>query len=644
LKGRANVRKELDEMENLMSRLSVPSRMPWSSMLSLQALFVASLAIGCGSGSSCPAGSEKCSCYGNQTCNTGLSCLSGLCVNPGSGTPIDATAGITDDGGFADRIDAGITNGPEVESGGVGSDSRIAVDGMTIGNLETGAAESGQSDGGPVDVPQVSVPPCGDGVRSFPEQCDDGNTNAGDGCSAACRLEIGFKCDQPGSACTKTTCGDGKIEGTETCDDGNSMPFDGCSQDCQLEPDCKGEQCAAVCGDGFVFPNEECDDGNKTDGDGCSKGCRNEPGWICTQAPMGKKMLVPMVARDFKYHTPSDFEPKVLGQKEPSRGMAQDLLNDKGKPEYTGLQGSAIKVESKSTFAQWYTDVAGVNHATATKLALWDNKHGAYVNRWGANGEQYYATEKAYYCGKKGEELTDPDAGVPIPCTSSTASSTECTTRNAAGLEMLRCFLDPAKLDTYQAIYITKRLDGTPLWFPVDGETTITPKSEFEGAKIPPMYETGDDKNEKGTWPYDVIDPNKDSPNDKARAVPHNFSFTTEVRYWFRYETGKTYQLEFLGGDDLWVFVNNRLAVDMGGIHMGVLGSVDLVAKAASLGLKPGNVYEIAVFHAERGADTSSLKITLPPFNAAASECYPEGSTPSGNGLTTTSPDARPSD
>jgi len=108
-------------------------------------------------------------------------------------------------------------------------------------------------------------------------------------------------------------------------------------------------------------------------------------------------------------------------------------------------------------------------------------------------------------------------------------------------------------------------------------------------------------------------------------AKMHNFSFTSEVRYWFTYDSSKTYQLDFVGDDDFWVFINKKLAVDIGGLHSPAEGSITInTAAATKLGnLQSGKVYEIAVFHAERHTTASTFKLTLNGFNAATTVCTP---------------------
>jgi fibro-slime domain-containing protein len=87
----------------------------------------------------------------------------------------------------------------------------------------------------------------------------------------------------------------------------------------------------------------------------------------------------------------------------------------------------------------------------------------------------------------------------------------------------------------------------------------------------------------------------------------HNFHFTTEVHTEFIYNGKETFS--FSGDDDLWVFVNNRLAIDLGGPHSSLTRKIDLDSIASSFGLAPTGKYPLDLFHAERHTDESNFQI-----------------------------------
>ncbi len=91
--------------------------------------------------------------------------------------------------------------------------------------------------------PCVATWVCGNGHIDPGEACDDGNTTGGDGCSADCTiLEPGYTCPNvtgSGGPCVlapANVCGDGVVAGNEQCDDGNTDSGDGCSSTCAVEP------------------------------------------------------------------------------------------------------------------------------------------------------------------------------------------------------------------------------------------------------------------------------------------------------------------------------------------------------------------------------------------------------------------------
>ncbi|MET0285701.1 MAG: fibro-slime domain-containing protein [Polyangiales bacterium] len=87
----------------------------------------------------------------------------------------------------------------------------------------------------------------------------------------------------------------------------------------------------------------------------------------------------------------------------------------------------------------------------------------------------------------------------------------------------------------------------------------------------------------------------------------HNFLFTTEAHTVFSYRGGETFS--FSGDDDMWVFLNGKLAIDLGGTHSELSASIDLDAEATRLGLVKGNTYAMDIFHAERHTNESNYHI-----------------------------------
>jgi len=78
----------------------------------------------------------------------------------------------------------------------------------------------------------------------------------------------------------------------------------------------------------------------------------------------------------------------------------------------------------------------------------------------------------------------------------------------AAGEELLKCDVSDG---VYSATFIVAKVDGNPVFFPVDDDT-FTPASERMAAQIPPYYDA------TASWPYDL-----DAAGNKRQ---HNFSFT----------------------------------------------------------------------------------------------------------------------
>jgi fibro-slime domain-containing protein len=85
----------------------------------------------------------------------------------------------------------------------------------------------------------------------------------------------------------------------------------------------------------------------------------------------------------------------------------------------------------------------------------------------------------------------------------------------------------------------------------------------------------------------------------------HNFHFTFELHTTFVYHEGTGETFKFIGDDDVFVFINGKLVIDLGGIH----SANDQFVSIDRLGLVDGQEYPLDFFFAERHRTQSNCRI-----------------------------------
>ncbi len=554
------------------------------------------------------------------------------------------------------------------------------------------------------------APFCGDGKRVGTENCDDGNVTSMDGCSATCLVEPGSSCMGTPSVCTVAVCGNGMMAAGESCDDGTSImtanmtpdgringlftgdameTARGCSKTCTKEPACRDttgtHACAAVCGDANKDMAEACDDGNAVNGDGCSSMCTLEAGFTCVDEmrPDTEQCLnsanpaclrMPVTFRDFDGQHLATGHPDFFFLGSTPAGSTKVICVPNASGRTVGLNGGC-----------WDSD--------STPLCT-----GIAAAALGANGKPTLGATTSCPCRFTDWDNTGILAGATVPtttCTSGAASPTrvETMTRVVQSAQSFAEWFTTSDRGTRVLDFIELGQLGGGAQYQFSssaGRTVYTDLHDiFMNAAIPPGNNAPANSLSSGffplegltgrgstklcnLWPYwptalttanclaqsgnpvwQQWDPQGSGqrgvigtggPLAPVTGVARNFYFSSEVRYLFRYAGGES--LAFYGDDDVWVYINGRLVLDLGAPHERLRGTVTLsptgaawtvqttnlvtnmdttigMGNVADIGLEVGRTYEIAVFHADRHPRESNYQLTLAGFATQRSTCAP---------------------
>ena len=297
-------------------------------------------------------------------------------------------------------------------------------------------------------------------------------------------------------------------------------------------------------------------------------------------------------------------------------GLVQDTLGANGMPVYTdaavefvakrlangAIAADTLKTDNNrndilyNTFLKSGADRSVLNSETS-KFSTEFSATKTYANIKNAYDLAWYLLNTIYEGDKNTASVTDNVNGgtytLPIYGMATDVFNKMILRQSDDGTYYyLDCYVDDGQVvldKANKAIYNgdSGYTDGTKFFYPLTGEGYDAYLGDTTDMQT---QTTADTKND---W----------------YPVGANGNFTLKGEAQFIYRNADNLYFTFSGDDDVYLFINNKLALDIGGSHWPVEKTVNLNELSAEYGLEEGQVATFTFFYMERCSDASNFSI-----------------------------------